>query len=130
MGFTQVINTSVCNCDKLKLASQTFMLRVCPEILYFLITLLSHSEFVKMLQHIYIYIWELKALTSSLFSPRRISEDFRGFWICYSMKNLLSNDTKFSFLQIFSGSNPISTGLYKKIDIQSQSEITGLHCKI
>ena len=38
-------------------------------------------------------------------------EDFRGFWICYSTKNLLSNDTKISFLQIFSGFNPISTGL-------------------
>ena len=32
--------------------------------------------------------------------------DFRGFWICYSMKNLLSNDTKFSFLRIFSGFTP------------------------
>ena len=39
-------------------------------------------------------------------------EDFRGFWICYSTKNLLSNDTKISFLQIFSGFNPISTGLF------------------
>jgi len=27
------------------------------------------------------------------------------------MKNLLINDTKFSFLRIFSGSNPIFTGL-------------------
>ena len=40
-------------------------------------------------------------------------EDFRGFWICYSTKNLLSNDTKISFLQIFSGFNPISTGLLR-----------------
>ena len=30
-------------------------------------------------------------------------EDFRGFWICYSTKKLLSNDTKISFLQIFPG---------------------------
>ena len=37
--------------------------------------------------------------------------DFRGFWIFYSTKNLLSNDTKISFLRIFSGFNPISTGL-------------------
>ena len=29
--------------------------------------------------------------------------DFREFWICYSVKNSLSNDTKFSFLQIFCG---------------------------
>ena len=38
-------------------------------------------------------------------------EDFRGFWVCYSTKNLLSNDTKISFLQIFSEFNPISTRL-------------------
>ena len=31
--------------------------------------------------------------------------DFRGFWICYSMKILLSNDTKISFLQMFTGFN-------------------------
>ena len=42
--------------------------------------------------------------------------DFRGFWICYSMKNLLSNDTKISFLRIFSGSNLKSTRLKGETD--------------
>ena len=32
-------------------------------------------------------------------------------------ENLLSNDTKFSFLQIFSGSNPISTGLLSQVPL-------------
>jgi len=32
---------------------------------------------------------------NNFFFPK--DRDFRGFWICYSVKNLLSNDTKFKF---------------------------------
>ena len=38
-------------------------------------------------------------------------EELRGFWICYSVKNLLSNDVKISFLRYYSGFNLISTRL-------------------
>ena len=37
--------------------------------------------------------------------------DFRGFCIFCSMKNLLSNDTKISFLQIFSRFTPFKLDL-------------------
>jgi len=40
-----------------------------------------------------------------------------GFWICYSMKNLLSNNTKISFLWFFLGSPPFSAIDYYSIVI-------------
>ena len=46
------------------------------------------------------------------FSPEM---DFGGFWICCSTKNLLLNGIKISFLPIYSGFNPNSTGLCPEV---------------
>ena len=44
-------------------------------------------------------------------------EDLRGCWICYSINNFLSNDTKISFLQIFSWCTLFFSYIYGTIDV-------------
>ena len=46
-------------------------------------------------------------------------EDFRGFWICWSIKNSASIDTKFSFLPFFPGWGVFFTFNYQTIIIIS-----------
>ena len=55
--------------------------------------------------------------------------DFGGFWICCSTKNLLLNGIKISFLPIYSGFNPNSTGLYWLVGKQADWS-SGLGCLI
>ena len=56
-----------------------------------------------------LYYISIKLQTSiTFFSPKRILEDFRGFWIYCSPENSASNDTKFIFIPFFFQASPFN----------------------